>query len=374
MPTLLTSAEFNMAATLESLPIRYNATSASRVIDTRIGLGAAPTRLAAGQVLTVQVAGVGGVPADGALAATLNLTTATSASGFLTAYPCDKPRPPTSSINPKPSTAVASLANVALSMTGTVCVYTIASTDLIVDVSGWWGSTGLAYNPINATRAVDTRATGRLGAGQTLTVQVSGNGGVPSSGAVSATVNLTTANSDPGFLIAYPCDQTRPGTSSVNPQTGTAVANLANVSLSATGTICIYTETPTDLIVDVSGWWGSTGLAYNPINATRAVDTRATGRLGAGQTLTVQVSGNGGVPSSGAVSATVNLTTANSDPGFLIAYPCDQTRPGTSSVNPQTGTAVANLANVSLSATGTICIYTETPTDLIVDVLGWWGT
>lgn len=257
MPTLLTSAEFNMAATLESLPIRYNATSASRVIDTRIGLGAAPTRLAAGQVLTVQVAGVGGVPADGALAATLNLTTATSASGFLTAYPCDKPRPPTSSINPKPSTAVANLANVALSMTGTVCVYTIASTDLIVDVSGWWGSTGLAYNPINATRAVDTRATGRLGAGQTLTVQVSGNGGVPSGGAVSATVNVTTANSDPGFLIAYPCDQTRPGTSSVNPQTGTAVANLANVSLSATGTICIYTETPTDLIVDVLGWWGT---------------------------------------------------------------------------------------------------------------------
>jgi hypothetical protein len=374
MPTSLTSADVNLSATLESLPVRYNPTSATRVVDTRLGIGAAPVRLAPLQVLTIQVAGVGGVPTTGALAATVNLTTANSAAGYVTAYPCDKPQPPTSSVNPKSSTAVANLANVELSLSGTICVYTVAPTDLIVDVLGWWGTTGLAYNQLSGVRLLDTRASGHLAAGQTVTVQVAGNGGVPGGGATAATLNLTSANSDPGFLTAYPCDQPRPGTSSVNPQAGTAVANLANVNLSAAGTVCIYAETATDLLVDVLGWWGATGSTYDPIDATRGVDTRATGQLAAGQVLTVQLAGTGGVPSVGATGVTVNLTTVNSDPGFVVAYPCDQPRPGTSSVNPQPRAAVANLANVNLSAADTVCIYTETPTDLLIDVLGWWGS
>ena len=257
MPTLATGGEFNLAATIESLPLRYNPSTSTRAVDTRVGIGAAATPLAARQVLTVQVAGQGGVPSSGALAATLNITTATSNPGFLTAYPCDKPLPSTSSVNPKPGTAVANLANVTLSRTGTVCLYTETSTDLIVDILGWWGTTGIAYNPLTGTRLVDTRPTGKLTAGQVLTVQVAGQGGSPTTGVSAATLNLTSLNSNPGYVTAYPCDQPRPGTSSVNPQTGTAVANLANVTLSASGTICLYTETPTDLIVDILGWWSS---------------------------------------------------------------------------------------------------------------------
>lgn len=373
MATSLSGAEFPISATLESLPLRYEPVSATRLVDTRTGTGAPAARLAAGQVLVVQVGGAGGVPASGAVAATLNLTSATSDAGFLTAYPCDGARPSTSSLNPKPGAAVANLVTVPVSRSGTVCIATLAPTDLLVDVLGWWGTSGRTFTPVDGARLADTRASGRLSAGQVLTVAVAGRGGVPGN-ATAVTVNLTSANSEPGYLTAWPCDRPRPGTSAVNPQAGTAVANLADVELAADGTLCVYTETATDVLVDVVGWWGPAGLPYNPVGATRLVDSRTTSRLRAGDVVTLQVTGRGGVPGTGAAVATVNLTSVNSEPGFLTAWPCDQARPGTSSLNPQPGAAVANLAHVRLSATGTICIFSETATDVVVDLSGWWGS
>jgi hypothetical protein len=374
-------ARLNISAIVDPLPLSYNPIASTRVVDTRLGLGAPQARLSAGQTLAVQIAGNGGVPA-GAVSATVNITATNSDPGFLTVFPCDQARPGTSTINPQPSYAVANLSTVALSVTGTVCVYSENRTDVIVDTLGWWGATGLKFNPIAATRVVDTRLgvgapQARVGAGQTLAVQVTGQGGVPG-GATVATLNVTATNSNAGFLTVFPCDQTRPGTSTINPRPTFAVANLSTVGLSTAGTVCVYSENPTDLIVDTLGWWAAGGLPFNPTSGTRIVDTRlglgaAQARLSAGQTLTVEVTGAGGVPV-GATSATFNITTTNSDTGFLTMYPCDQTRPGTSTINPQPTYAVANLATVALSATGTVCVFAENPTDLIIDTLGWLGT
>ena len=373
-PTTLTGAEFNIAANLESVAVRYNAVPSARVVDTRLGIGAAVARLVPGQVLTVQVAGAAGIPSSGALVATVNLTTANSDPGYLTAYPCDATRPDTSSINPKSGTAVANIANVLLSRTGTMCIVTAAPTDLLVDLLGWWGTSGDLSNALPGRRLVDTRTTAKLRAGQVLTVPVAGAAGVPASGASSVTLNLTTTNSDPGYLTAYPCDETRPGTSSVNPQAGVAVANLTNVKLSAAGTVCIFSEVATDLLVDVTGWSGATGVPYNPTAGVRAYDSRSTGRLEAAGVVEVPLAGRAGVPAIGALSVTLNITSVNSNPGYVTAYACDTPRPDTSSLNPQAGNAVANLGTITLSATGSVCLFTETPTDLIVDVLGWWGS
>jgi hypothetical protein len=216
----------------------------------------------------------------------------------------------------------------------------------------------------------------RLGAGQTLAVQVTGLGGVPD-GASVATLNVTATNSDTGYLTLYPCDQPRPATSTINPRPTYAVANLATVALSGSGTVCVYSENPTDLVIDALGWWGPSGLPFNPLSSSRAVDTRLgvgapQAQLGAAQTLQVQVSGLGGVPA-GATSATLNVTATNSDTGYLTLYRCDQPRPDTSTINPQPTFAVANLATVALSTSGTVCVYAENPTDLIVDILGWAG-
>ena len=54
------------------------------------------------------------------------------------------------------------------------------------------------------------------------------------------------------------------------------------------GTICVYTSTAMDIVVDLEGWFGSTGALLVPQTPQRIVDTRAGlggGRLAAGATL-----------------------------------------------------------------------------------------
>ncbi|MEO6627858.1 MAG: hypothetical protein ABIP03_04750, partial [Aquihabitans sp.] len=369
---------------IQPVSLFFHPITATRLVDTRVGTGASTTKLAAGQTLTVPVAGVGEIPAM-AVAATLNVTATNSDPGFLTVYPCDDPRPDTSNVNAQASYPVANLATVTLSTSGTACIYAEAATDVVIDATGWWSDTGLRYTAANNERLVDTR-TGvgaeatPIAAGQTLTVQVTGRAGIPV-GTTAAALNLTGTNSSPGFITAYPCGAPRPATSNVNTKPFFAVANVANVELSAAGTVCVYSEQATDLLVDALGAWTTTGgQPYNPVTATRLLDTRngigtggATVALTAGQSSTIPVVGFGGVPA-GATSAALNVTAVDSSQGFVTLYSCDQPRPGTSTVNPQPGSPIANLANIAVSAAGTVCVYTDQPTHLIIDVVGWTGT
>lgn len=118
----------------------YAALTPARLIDTRGGPVAAgvtnqPGQLAANATLTLQVAGLGGVPV-GAKAATLNVLSVEPAGiGYLTVYPCDKPQPTASSLN-MTNVNVANELSAPLSAAGTVCIFTSIPTHLIVDVAG----------------------------------------------------------------------------------------------------------------------------------------------------------------------------------------------------------------------------------------------
>ncbi len=107
----------------------------SRLVDTRSpgvdgGIRAAET------VLTIQVAGRAEVPST-ATAAVLNVTATGSSSdgGYLTVFPCDGPRPNTSSVNYGAGQTVAGNVITKLSTTGTVCVYNFTGTHVLVDVT-----------------------------------------------------------------------------------------------------------------------------------------------------------------------------------------------------------------------------------------------
>ena len=57
-----------------------------------------------------------------------------------------------------------------------------------------------------------------------------------------------------GFVTVYPCDQTRPTASTLNYGVGTTVANLTVATTTKDGKVCIYTQRPTQLVVDLSGY------------------------------------------------------------------------------------------------------------------------
>jgi autotransporter family porin len=96
--------------------------SPERVLDTRNGVWASGAA-GSGAEVKVRVAGRGGVPNE-SLAALLTVTVSdTSSFGFVTAWPCDQPKPDTSVLNFWPGSARANLALVGLStVSGEVCL------------------------------------------------------------------------------------------------------------------------------------------------------------------------------------------------------------------------------------------------------------
>jgi hypothetical protein len=94
--------------------------------------------VAAGQVVEVQIAGRGGVPV-GAKAVVANVTlVGAAAPGYATVFPCGT-APDTSSVNYRAvgSEAVSNEVIAQLSPTGSICVFTSAAANLLVDVAGY---------------------------------------------------------------------------------------------------------------------------------------------------------------------------------------------------------------------------------------------
>lgn len=334
--------------TIAPSPAAFVVVSPARVVDSRTGLGlpGGVTRsLAAGEEIEVPLAGRVGVTAD-ASAVVLNVTaTRVQAPGYLTLYGCGTTRPDTSNVNYRAGADTANLTISAMGTSGSVCLFTSAALDVIVDVVGY--SPG-GFTPSGPARIADTRSGARPGAGAVVRVPL------PAGTAHVVTVT-STRSTQAGFLTVYDCDAEQPGTSNVNFSAGVDVPNL--VVVAADGELCVYTSAPTDVLVDHLGTLGSTtGLL------DRLVDTRG----GAAATVGTVVK----IPSivSARKLAIVNLTATNTTgAGYLSLYACDQPVPDTSNLNVTPGSDIGNLAIVP---TGTpMCVYVHAATDVIVDVL-----
>jgi hypothetical protein len=189
-------------------------------------------------------------------------------------------------------------------------------------------------------------------------------------GTTAVALNLTSSRSQDGYITAYPCSAAVPSTSNLNPAAGHDVTNAAILPL-GDGEICFWSNTDTDLLVDLNGWLTTGATAgLQPVTPRRLVDTRSgiggSSRLAADETIVVQAV----APGSPATAVQLDLTAV--DPGadgFVTAWPCGTSLPVVSNLNPSAGVTRPNLANVRVDAQGRVCIYTKQPTDLLVDVL-----
>ncbi|MBD2759734.1 M6 family metalloprotease domain-containing protein [Yimella sp. cx-573] len=222
-----------------------------RVLDTRTGTGAPKVRVPAGGSVTLAVGGTAGVPLS-ASAAMLNVTTvAPSAAGTVTAFPAGVTAPTATSVSFRSGQTIAGFGVVKLGVGGKVTLRSTATTDLLVDVSGWVpaGADTVASTP---ARLVTTRA---VTGGSAFTVKVAGVGAVPTT-AKAVQVTLTAANpSQSGYLTAYPSGASRPVVSNVNYSPGGSVSNAAVVKVGTGGTITVYSSNNTPVTVDISAHW-----------------------------------------------------------------------------------------------------------------------
>jgi hypothetical protein len=344
-----------------SAPLRYRPIAPVRLVDTRDTGG----RLPSGGVLTVDVDAL--VPeASGAAAASVNVTAVgAAATGYLTVWPCDPARPVASSVNYGSGGARGGHTTTRLSTDGTLCVFSSAPADVIVDLQGLFAEgDGARFDPLTPTRLLDTRNTGRRSV-----VAVPAPAG---STAVALTLTVTGSVAE-GFLTAYPCGTEPPLVSNVNFAAGETVAGAAFVPVGGDGNVCVFTNVPVDVIVDVTGTFSAGGgLRFVPVTPTRVVDTRDgtggwKGVQANGQTIEVVAAPADAV----AVSGTITIV-APFAPGYLTGTVCGAPAGQTSSVNASTGAVMANSLTVALSPGGTVCIGTLSSTHTLFDTTGWW--
>ena len=330
--------------------------------------------------LRVDVIDLPGVPLD-AIGLALNVTvTNPVADGFLTVFPCSSGRPVASNVNYVAGRTVPNFVVSGIDEFGGVCIETMATTDVIVDLAGYvpFGSP-LTMLPA-PVRFADTRVPGdrggiRLRAGETRAVQIAGSPGVPAD-ASAVVFNATAVAPDrDGFLTVFPCGRATPATSTLNFTRGAVVPNLVTTAVGVGGAVCFYAIADVDLVADVAAYVpaGATGVTLLAA-PERIFDTRS-GLGGPAATLgaeprPVQVVGRAGVPP-GATAAIVNLTaTEGTGAGFVAAFPCGST-PLVSSLNFAAGQNIANAAIVKLAPDGTMCLRSNAAVQAVVDIAGY---
>ncbi|MCB0968122.1 MAG: hypothetical protein KDB37_14915 [Ilumatobacter sp.] len=239
------------------------------------GQGARP----AGSVVAVQVAGRGNVPPD-ATAAMFNVTAvAPAAAGHITMWPCDQQQPTTSSLNAGPGQVVANAVFSKLDSNGFVCLYTHATTHLIVDVAAAV-TVGSPLVPIQPARVAETRigtefttvdgyarGIGAIPGGYSYAFGIvglsngswAGRGGVdPDAWTLITNVTAVTPE-QAGHITSFPCGDVVPTASNLNYAPGQVVANMVVADLSYIENLdawgmCLYTHGTTHMIVDVVAW------------------------------------------------------------------------------------------------------------------------
>jgi hypothetical protein len=310
---------------------------------------------------------------------------------FLTVCPGGAARPETSNLNPMPGRATPNLVVMGIGLDGTIDVHnSVGETNCIVDVFGYFdadGNNGDRLNPLEPSRLLDTRsgvgvpAAGAVARQQRVDLQVAGRGGVPDdASAVVLNVTVDQPASD-GFLSIGPGGEAIPGTSNLNFVAGLTVPNLVVCKLGAGGIASFSAECDSlHLIADVFGYFdhSTDGSKVRTVRPSRLLDTRnGTGAplqpVGPGNPVTLQVTGQGVVPSS-ATAVVLNVTaTQVTATSFVTVWPTGTAMPDTSNLNMTPDGTVANLVITKLGPGGTVDIANAFgEAHLIADVTGYF--
>jgi hypothetical protein len=316
---------------------------------------------------------------------------------FLSIWPAGSAYPGVSTLN---STDGSVIANAAIVPAGTGGVTAVASnpTDLIIDINGYFappGASGLDFFALTPCRIADTRTSQpfkgafgppSLGANVTRSFPIAASPCL--SGSEQAySLNITVIPPGPlAFLSTWPAGQPYPGVSTLNSPDGTVLANAAIVPAGTQGSIDVETSDATDAIIDINGKFAAPaagGLQFYTVTPCRVADTRTgqgfTGAFGppsvaayTGRNFPVQASPCGIPPTAQAYA--LNMTVVPQGPlSFLSAWPEGESYPGVSTLNSPNGDVIANAALVPAGTGGGITVLTGNPTDLIIDIVGYFA-
>ncbi len=381
----------------------YTPLTPARILDTRSGIGTENQPIPGGGFREFAATSVGRVPAaSGVASVVLNVTvTNTASTGYLTVYPADVTRPLASNLNFRAGETRPNLVVVPVAANGKVRVFNGSGgdVDVVADVQGWVsaGTTGTGRHAlltgVAPSRVLDTRSgtgapAGPVDPSSSVTVQLTGRGGVPVTGVSAVVLNVTvTGPTSSGYLTAYAGGGSPPTASNLNFVRGQTVPNLVIVPVGAGGQVSLYNGSAgsTHVVADVFGYYSNgddfdsrSGGATLALPPSRILDTRSgvgapAAAVRPGATVVLQVAGVGGVPTTGVGSAILNVTvTGPTGSGYLTVYP-GPARPLASNLNFTPGLTVPNLVVTPVNGAGQVLIYNGSAgyVHVVADVTGW---
>jgi hypothetical protein len=384
-----------------------------RVVDTRSGAAGSGT---SGAFSTPSL--VGGatrsfpipqspcnVPAT-AQAYSLNITLVpTAAVGYLTAWPTGSAMPGTTTLNSPNGAIVGNAAIVSAGTNGAISLFASNDTDVVIDINGYFApptSQGLAFYPVTPCRVVDTRSgaagSGTTGAfsspslvaGATRNFPIpSSDCGIPSSSAAYSMRMTVVAPGPLGYLTTWPAGQPFPVVATLNALDGGVVGNEAIVPAGTNGAISVYATNNTDLVIDINGYFAPPGnpgaLYFYFLPPCRVADTRSGSGFSGGfgpPSLVGGTSREFAMPASvcaipdSALAYSLNMTVvvpSGDGLGYLTAWPTGQTFPVAATLNALDGGVVAAGSIVPAGSGGAINVFASNPTDLVIDINGYFA-
>ena len=351
-----------------------------RLVDTRQG---APIQGGTVQNFNLLQAGGCNIPGS-ATAYSLNVTAVPRGPlGYLTIWPTGQVQPNVSTLNSPDGRVKANSAIVPGGYQGEVSVYGSDTTDLILDIDGYFTAPAaqtLQFYPLTPCRLVDTRGGqdgGTLQAGIERDYPVSGKCAIADS-AAAYSFNVTAIPSSAGldYLTVWPQGEPRPTVSTLNDSTGTIVANAAIVPAGDNQTVAFYAHNNnTDLLVDVNGYFAAAGSGYSlySIAPCRAYDSRDNNGQPFSGERTINIAASPCAPPSNAAAYVFNATVVPSPTlEYLTLWPDGEQRPVVSTLNALDGYVTSNMAIVP-STNGEIDAYASGTTQLILDISSYFA-
>ncbi len=283
----------------------------------------------------------------------------------------------------------------ATNLAGTTTAATVFATTPTI-AAGVPNPTPSVFTPRTPLRVLDTRPAVQVGAslavptaGTSIQVPMRNLHGVPSDASAVA-VQLTAAEGTGiGYVSAIATGTPTGMSSNLNLDVpGEAIANFAIVPIGLNGSITVFTQAPTHVIVDLVGWFtpsvsiAASGGRYVAVGPERLLDTRPASLIGhtgvkpaATAVTRLRVTGAKGVPSTGVTAVAVNITLTETEAvGYVQVAPYASLVVGASSTAniSRVGQTVAAATIVPVDANGDIAIYTQMSTHVIVDINGWF--
>ena len=244
-------------------------------------------------------------------------------------------------------------------------------------------SSGLRFIPVTPCRVADTRYPNGPFGGPILSAGTSRDFAIPSSGchipatAQAYSLNFTVVPAGSlSFLTVWPAGEPQPWVSLLNSD-GRIKANAAIVPAGTNGAVSVYGTDNTHVVIDINGYFvpatNTAALGFYPLTPCRIADTRSTTPLAAGVTRDFSpMSSACGVPPS-AAAYSLNYTAIPIVPiSYLSTWPAGQPQPVVSTLN-TTLEVTANAAIVPAGTNGNVTVYSSDPTDLVIDINGYFA-